>query len=160
MRELIFLILSTVLYPSCFKRYDIDLVKEKSIFFDSIGYKIFKNYQIHNMRKGKKASYQVSRYDTSHDYAIIKLFPKSEIEKNFKKDTVNIGFVNSFKEIDCHYLEYRNGGVRLDFNYGNKNYVMFKNYVDKNINLPFDTTKAIKIDNNWSYFVFRKPNWH
>lgn len=157
MRKLSFLILLIFIYTFCNQRPDIDIIKEKSIYFDSIGSKIFENYQIHNLRKGKNASYQVSRYDTLNDYAIIKLFPVAMIEKNFVRDTINIDFVNTFKILDCHYLEYRNGGIRLDFYLENKNYVMYKNFVLRNINLPFDTTKATKIDNDWAYFIFPKP---
>ncbi len=158
MWKLVFLILSFALLMHCSKRTDIEIFKEKTTYFDSTGYKIFENYQIHNMREGKRASYQVSRYDTLHDYAVIKLYPESVIEKNFKSDTINVNFVNSFKMIGCHYLEYRNGGIRLDFNFDNKNFVLFKNYNGHNISLPFDTTNSIKIDKNWSYFVFLKHN--
>jgi hypothetical protein len=134
-----------------------DAIKEKSIYFDLEGVNSFENYQIHNMRKGKNSSYQVSRYDSSHDYAIIRLYPEPKIEKNFNKDTINIAFVNTFRTLNCQYLEFRKNMVRLDFNIGDCNYVLYKNYYGKSINLPFDTTKSIKVENNWAYLKFEKP---
>ncbi len=151
MRLLCFLFIITF-YTSCKEKSINTVILERVNYFDSIGLKTFYNYQIGILREGKNSSFKATRFDTFSDYAIIKLNPKTEIEKNFIEDTIDINFVRRFKHLNCYYLMSKDSFVRMDFYFKKDRHTLYKGFPSKSIYLPFDTSKSIKIEKGWAYF--------
>ncbi len=141
---------------SCRHKSDEFTIIQKVHYFDSTGVKIFNNYKINAIREGKNSNYEINRFDTVKDYALIRLYPESQIEKNFYKDTIDLDFVNAFKTLNCYFLVCKDNFVRIDFEAKKIRYVLYKGVPIKTVYLPLDTSKAIKIDKNWAYFKFTK----
>ena len=151
---IIVLMYSLIFYASCRYETDKEILIKKAQYFDSIGYKTFNGFNIGRLRKGKNASYQVSKFDTPGDYAIIKLYPDSKIEKNFRRDSIDLTFTEKFKALDCYYLVCKDNFVRIDCQIGKYRYVLYRGAPFKSIYLPGDTTLAKPLDGNWSFFEF------
>jgi hypothetical protein len=154
MKSIHILVIFLLYLVSCRQKSDEIIILEKVQYFDSIGSKLFYNYHVNAIRGGKNSSYQVSRFDTISGYAVVRLYPESEIEKNFIKDTIDLDFVNTFKTLNCYYLVCKDNFVRIDFKTKKNRYLLYKGSPIKTIYLPLDTSKSIKIDNNWAYFKF------
>lgn len=145
---------SLFLYASCrFETNKVLLIK-KAQYFDSIGHKTFNGFNFGRLRKGENASYKVSKFDSSGDYAVIKIYPAPKIEKNFRRDSIDLNFIEKFKALNCYYLVCKDNFVRIDCQIGKYRYVLYRGTPFKSIYLPVDTTLAKPLDGNWSFFEF------
>lgn len=145
--------LTSLFFASCTQESKEDIIIQKTRYFDSVGFKVFNNYRINLVREGEAPGYQVEKFGIIRDHAVFQLKPEPKIERNFKKDTINIDFVKTFKVLNCYYLVCKNDFIRLDFKIKRDKYILYKG-IPINKYLPFDTTKAIKVDTEWAYLVF------
>ena len=141
---------------SCSRESAESYLTKKATYFDSIGYQTFNNYSIQRLRPGKNSSYQVSRFDTSGEYAIIRLLPAPEVEKNFLTDSIDLHFVTQFGILGCRSLICQDHFVRMGFRLEEQNALLYSGTPSKPYYLPIDTSKSVKINENWAYVLFQR----
>lgn len=126
-----------------------------------------KNHKFVKMRETfKHLSFDVTKIPYSNDYATLQLNPKIKIIRNFKSDTINLDFVESFSRINCEYLVFLDNFIRLDrvikqnshnpFSKKQK-VIIFKGELDDN-NSWLNSKETMKLDNGWRYYVSDSKN--
>lgn len=153
---LILILFISLLFLFCSKKDQKTIISNKINYIESFGYNPFDNTQIYQLREGKTPSYKVSRFDTTHYYAIITLKPQLKINKNFLKDSISINFVESFAKINCQYLVSKRDFMRLDFYVNDTKIILFKGAPLDTLLLPFNIESAVKVNQRWSYLEFHR----
>ena len=144
-----FLTVVGVIFIFCTEQSTVEIAKDKAQYFDKHGKIVFTNYQIKSLRATRYPSFQVSRYDSSGNSAIIRLKPMFQIEKNFISDSIDASFVKSFAELDCSYLEFRDSVAQIGYSLNSKRYVLYKNFSLRDVKIALDTSATLAIGNGW-----------
>ena len=115
----------------------------------------FLNFSCSRFRKGRNSSISVSRFDSTGDYAVIRLYPNLEIEKNFVHDTIDMLFLKEYKSLNCESLRQNKSYTTIIYGIQNKRIVVFKLSADTTYTLKLDTTGSKEIM-GWRYVEFDK----
>lgn len=151
----VFFCASILTLVACRSKTSREIVESAAFRLDSVGHESFNGYHISAIRGGKKSSYQVSKLDGTGDYAIFRMYPEMEIEKNFRDSTFTMRTVVEFKNLGCRYLIYDNNFVRADWAIRDSVYILYKGRPERRpANLPSDTSSFIHIDEKWRYKSF------
>jgi len=110
-------------------------------------------YTVHNIRGQDRSSYEVNRIDSMTGRAIIKLRPKSKIEKNFTTgDTINSDFVKHYSFMDCYWFYSDSIFTHCLLDLKDSTYLIFKGDPGNNFSEPrWNIAQAQPIIGNWRY---------
>ena len=157
MKLISFSLFITIFISFCgVKQKEEKMLTEKATYFDSLGWKTFNGYQLYAIRGGKNSSYEVMKIGSPKNYAVIRLNPHPEIEKNFVEDTITIDFVNTFSPLNCYYLVCNDSFARIDFKTKNNTYTLFSGKPVPERYLPEHVSKAVKLNKRWAFFKYAR----
>jgi len=154
--KVIIFLLAIIFLISCNNQQtELEFIKNRCQFYDSIGHQFFEGYTVRNIRGNNNSSYEVNCMDNYSDQAIIRNSNPPVIEKNFEEnDSISIKFAKHFFDLKCNYLYNDSTFIKLRFNKKGKIYVIFKGNTSNTMLLNEIKNRNVeKLISDWTYII-------